>query len=87
MLSDLNQLGTRSAEENERYLTVTDDPYQATDAAHAVALVTEWDQFKTLDYQRIYNHMLKPAFLFDGRRVLDREALKAIGFRTYTIGE
>ena len=87
MLNDLNQLGTRTLEENERYLTVSNDPYQASDAAHAIALLTEWDQFKTLDYERIYEKMLKPAFVFDGRRLLDREQLKSLGFRMYTIGE
>lgn len=87
MLNDLNQLGTRALEENERYLTVSNDPYQASDAAHAIALLTEWDQFKTLDYERIYEKMLKPAFVFDGRRLLDREQLKSLGFRMYTIGE
>ena len=87
MLNDLNQLGTRTLEENEQYLTVSNDPYQASDAAHAIALLTEWDQFKTLDYERIYEKMLKPAFVFDGRRLLDREQLKSLGFRMYTIGE
>jgi UDPglucose 6-dehydrogenase len=87
MLNDLNQLGTRTLEENEQYLTVSNDPYQASDAAHAIALLTEWDQFKTLDYERIYEKMLKPAFVFDGRRILDREQLKSLGFRMYTIGE
>ena len=87
MLNDLNQLGTRTLEENEQYLTVSNDPYKASDAAHAIALLTEWDQFKTLDYERIYEKMLKPAFVFDGRRILDREQLKSLGFRMYTIGE
>lgn len=87
MLNDLNQLGTRTLEENEQYLTVSTDPYQAADAAHAIALLTEWDQFKTLDYERIYEKMLKPAFVFDGRRLLEREELKSLGFRMYTIGE
>ncbi|MGA0031293.1 MAG: nucleotide sugar dehydrogenase [Flavobacteriaceae bacterium] len=87
MLNDLNQLGTRTLEENEQYLTVSKDPYQAADAAHAIALLTEWDQFKTLDYERIYEKMLKPAFVFDGRRILEREKLKSLGFRMYTIGE
>ncbi len=87
MLNDLKQLGTRTLEENEQYLTVSNDPYQASDAAHAIALLTEWDQFKTLDYERIYEKMLKPAFVFDGRRLLDREQLKSLGFRMYTIGE
>lgn len=87
MLNDLNQLGTRTLEENEQYLTVSNDPYEASDSAHAIAILTEWDQFKTLDYQRIYEKMLKPAFVFDGRRLLDREQLKSLGFRMYTIGE
>lgn len=87
MLNDLNQLGTRTLEENEQYLTVSNDPYEASDGAHAIALLTEWDLFKTLDYQRIYEKMLKPAFVFDGRRLLDREQLKSLGFRMYTIGE
>lgn len=87
MLHDLNQLGTRASEENERFLSVAEDAYQAADESHAIALLTEWDQFKTLDYGLIYENMLKPAFVFDGRRILEREALKSIGFRMYTIGE
>ena len=87
MLSDLNYLGTRSPEENERYLTVVNDPYEATDKAHAIAVLTEWDEFKGYDYARIFNQMLKPAFIFDGRRLLDKTALKEQGFKVYTIGE
>ncbi|MDA0379820.1 MAG: nucleotide sugar dehydrogenase [Bacteroidetes bacterium] len=87
MLHDLNQLGTRASEENERFLSIAEDAYQAADESHAIALLTEWDQFKTLDYGLIYENMLKPAFVFDGRRILEREALKSIGFRMYTIGE
>lgn len=87
MLNDLNQLGTRASEENERFLSVAKDAYQAADESHAIALLTEWDQFKTLDYGLIYEKMLKPAFVFDGRRILEKEALKSIGFRMYTIGE
>ena len=87
MLSDLNYLGTRSPEENERYLTVVNDPYEATDKAHAIAVLTEWDEFKSYDYARIFDQMLKPAFIFDGRRLLDKSALKEQGFKVYTIGE
>lgn len=87
MLNDLNQLGTRASEENERFLSVAKDAYQVADESHAIALLTEWDQFKTLDYGLIYEKMLKPAFVFDGRRILEKEALKSIGFRMYTIGE
>jgi UDPglucose 6-dehydrogenase len=87
MLTDLNRLGTRTEEENERYLKVLSEPYQAAEEAHAIAIMTEWDQFKTLDYEKIYAQMLKPAFVFDGRRIIDKAALDRIGFKTYKLGE
>lgn len=87
MLTDLNRLGTRTEEENERYLKVLSDPYQAAEEAHAIAIMTEWDQFKTLDYEKIYAQMLKPAFVFDGRRIIEKAALDRIGFKTYKLGE
>ena len=43
--------------------------------AQAVVVCTEWDEFVTLDYNRIFNNMAKPAFLFDGRKILDHERL------------
>ena len=87
MLTDLNRLGTRTEEENERYLKVIGDPYPAAEEAHAIAIMTEWDQFKLLDYEKIYTLMLKPAFVFDGRRIIDKGALDRIGFKTYKLGE
>ncbi|MEJ5961337.1 UDP-glucose 6-dehydrogenase [Pedobacter immunditicola] len=84
--SDLNYLGTRTAEENQRAVAVFEDPYEACKNAHAVAVLTEWDEFKTYDWQRIYDNMLKPAKIFDGRNVLDVEMLKAIGFKVQSIG-
>lgn len=68
-------------------LTVVDDPYEAAKGAHAVAILTEWDEFKQLDYARIYASMAKPAAIFDGRNILDLTAMKAIGFRTYGVGK
>ena len=63
------------------------DAYAACAGAHAIAILTEWDLFKELNYQRIFDGMEKPARIFDGRNILDREALQAIGFRTYGIGK
>lgn len=63
------------------------DPYQAAEGAHAIALLTEWELYKTLDYQRIYDSMAKPAFIFDGRNFLDHDALFEIGFEVYSIGK
>lgn len=63
------------------------DPYKAAQGAYAVALVTEWQVFKTLDYEKIYKSMKKPAFVFDGRNILDHKKLYEIGFNVYPIGK
>ena len=62
------------------------DPYQAIDGAHAVLVLTEWDEFAELDYKRIYERVQKPAFIFDGRGILNHSKLRDIGFETYCIG-
>ncbi len=70
----------------ERNVTVTRDPYAAAVDAHAIAVLTEWDEFKTLDMQRIFEGMHRPAFLFDGRNVMDVRELARIGFEAHSIG-
>jgi UDPglucose 6-dehydrogenase len=67
-------------------ITYESDPYKAAESAHAVAIMTEWKLYKELDYSRIYASMEKPAFLFDGRNILDVDALYDIGFSVYPIG-
>ena len=84
--SDLNYLGSRSDEENRKSVTVVKSPSEAYKNAHAVAVLTEWDEFKELDWTDVYQNMLKPAFLFDGRRLLDRKTKEDIGFEFYAIG-
>ncbi len=66
---------------------ISTDPYAAAEGAHAIATLTEWDEFRTLDLPRIYELMLKPAFVFDGRAVLPAAALKAHGFEAFIIGK
>jgi UDPglucose 6-dehydrogenase len=63
------------------------DAYEATKDAHAVCILTEWDEFKKLDFQRIYDNMQKPAFIFDGRNIVDVNKLREIGFIVYSIGK
>eukprot|EP00210_Caulerpa_lentillifera_P008700 g8299.t1 len=63
------------------------DPYKAAKGAHAIAVLTEWDEFKAYDFQKLYDEMVKPAFIFDGRNILDTDALKKIGFVTFSIGK
>ena len=84
--SDLNYLCSRSEEENRENVTVVDSPMEACRDAHAIAVLTEWDEFREFNWKEIYNNMLKPAFLFDGRRLLDAKKKKEIGFDFYTIG-
>jgi UDPglucose 6-dehydrogenase len=86
MLSDLDYLETRSGAENSNALTILDDPYEACKGAHAIAILTEWDEFTTYDWQKIYDSMHKPAFLFDGRNILNTKELESIGFIYRGIG-
>ena len=86
VLSDLNYFETRDAASNAALVTSFSDPYSACYEAHAIAIMTEWDEFKAYDWQKIYDSMLKPAFIFDGRNILDAEAMRAIGFHYQGIG-
>jgi UDPglucose 6-dehydrogenase len=63
------------------------DPYAAAKGAHAVAVLTEWKQYAELDYEAIYQSMVKPAFIFDGRNILHQKELYDIGFNVYAIGK
>lgn len=86
MLADLDYLSTRSSEENAKRAKTFEDPYDACHSVHAIAVLTEWDEFKVYDWQRIYDNMQKPAFVFDGRNLLDKEQLIQIGFVYKSIG-
>ncbi|GFN79351.1 UDP-glucose 6-dehydrogenase [Plakobranchus ocellatus] len=68
-------------------VTICSDAYTACEGCHALVICTEWDEFQTLDYQNIYNRMLKPAFIFDGRLILPHQELMEMGFRVDTIGK
>lgn len=85
--ADLDYLNTRGSEENVQLVQVNTDPYEACKDAHAIAILTEWDEFKGYDWERIYAGMLKPAHIFDGRNLLDTEKLRAIGFKVHPIGK
>lgn len=86
ILADMDYLGTRPHEKNLRNLKSYTDPYEAAHTAHAIAVLTEWDEFKTYDWQRIYDNMQKPAFIFDGRNLLDAKKMTEIGFKYQSIG-
>ncbi|HSV77215.1 MAG TPA: UDP-glucose 6-dehydrogenase [Bacteroidales bacterium] len=94
IMSDMNELlavrginGKLNPADILKRIIIHKDPYQATSQAHAVLLITEWDEFKTYNWNTIYENMLKPAFLFDGRNLLDAKFLKETGFKVYQIGK
>ena len=64
-----------------------EDPYKAVEGVDAIAVMTEWKSFKDLDFEKIYSSMNKPAFIFDGRNILDHKKLFEIGFNVYPIGK
>lgn len=84
---DLDYLGTRSSEDNRRLVKVVNDPYEAMQNAHAIAVLTEWDEFKEYDWARIKEDMKKPSFVFDGRKLLVNKNMEKQGFQYYAIGE
>jgi len=67
-------------------LAVASSAYEAARGAHALIVATEWDEFKTLDFRKIFEDMQQPAFIFDGRNILDLPKLREIGFRASGIG-
>ncbi|KAJ9525207.1 hypothetical protein QJQ45_020743 [Haematococcus lacustris] len=66
---------------------VCSSPTEAMEGSHAICVLTEWDEFKTYDYQAVYDKMCKPAFVFDGRNILDHDKLREIGFIVYALGK
>ena len=77
--NDLRELGDK--------VEYSSDPYAAAAGAHAIALVTDWKEFRELDYERIFDAMQKPAFVFDGRNQLDHRKLFEMGFNVYPLGK
>ena len=86
VIDDLDYLETRSKEANRTFVKSHENALDACKDAHAIAILTEWDEFKTYDWQHIYDNMQKPAFVFDGRNLLDKNKLQKIGFIYQGIG-
>ena len=68
-------------------VSFVEDVYEAADGAHALALVTQWDEYRKLDYEKIHQAMVEPAFIFDGRNHLDHDKLYEIGFNVFPLGK
>ena len=87
MLSDLDCLNSRSFQENAKALNYYSEPLKACENSHAIAIITEWDEFKYLDWHKIHDVVVSPAKVFDGRNILDKENLEKIGFDVFAIGK
>jgi len=86
MHDDLRYVGV-SQEIIDQQFTVCDSCEDAAKEAHGVAVLTEWDEFNTADFAQVLENMFKPAFLFDGRDILDHDGLRSQGFDVYAIGK
>lgn len=69
------------------HVTFEPDVYKAIESAHAVAVLTDWECYKTMDFNKVFDSMTKPSFIFDGRNCLDHQALYDLGFNVYGIGK
>ena len=81
---ELSELQRRLLEEN---VSVASSAEAAAHEAHAIAVMTEWDEFRDADFKSIYGSMMKPAFVFDGRNILDAQKLTDLGFEIASIGK
>jgi UDPglucose 6-dehydrogenase len=71
----------------EGKVSFVEDPYKAVEGCHAIAVLTEWDVYRNLDFRKIFNTMTKPASIFDGRNIIDHKRCFDIGFNVYPTGK
>jgi len=87
IMYDISEINPENTKERiDKHIKIYHDPYEAADKSHAILIITEWEEFIHYDYKKIYDNMSKPAFVFDGRNILDRQKLREIGFCTHGIG-
>lgn len=87
ILSDLERVTNLPIDQLSSKITIHSNSNEIFQKAHAVVILTEWDAFKSYDYEAIKKQMFEPAFLFDGRNILNPTKIKQIGFQYYGIGK
>jgi len=87
MTSEYGTLSEKHRQLIDDNVEVANSAEAAASGAHAIAVLTEWDEFKDVDFDAVYRSMKKPAFLFDGRNLMDRCKLNKIGFEVYAMGK
>lgn len=87
IIIDLERVLPDKRESLSKIVEISTDPYEAAKDSHALVICTEWEEFKSYDYKRMYDTMMKPAWIFDGRMILSPQKLQSIGFYVETIGK
>ena len=87
MTSQYGTLSEKHRQLIDNNIEIASSAEAAATGAHAIAVLTEWDEFKAVDFEAVYHSMKKPAFLFDGRNLMDRKKLSKIGFEVYATGK
>lgn len=96
IIKELVKLGAKvsaydpAAMENAKFyldeiLDYCDDQYEALKDAEALLILTEWNEFRNPDFEKIKNE-LKAPIIFDGRNIFDVEKMEELGFVYYSIG-
>lgn len=70
----------------KQQVTICSSALEACKTAEAVVIATEWKEFREIDWETVYKGMNKPAFVFDGRLLVDADMLRKIGFSVCTCG-
>lgn len=87
IMTDLEQITGLNIDDLNNKVAVYTNTADIFIKAHAIVIATEWDEFKYYDYKTIKNQMLEPAFIFDGRNILNRAEIQKTGYHYYGIGE
>ncbi len=82
---DLNYINSNDIN-NRQSVSVYNTPLDCITSTNVIAILTEWDKFKYYDWEKIYKKMNKPAYIFDGRNILDKEKIESIGFNYIGLG-
>ncbi|MFO7903454.1 MAG: nucleotide sugar dehydrogenase [Planctomycetota bacterium] len=84
---ETGEISAMDREVLEHNVTIAENASDAARHAHAIAVLTEWDEFAQVDFADIRRSMPSPAFLFDGRNLLDHQRLVELGFDVHAIGK
>tara|TARA_X000000368_G_scaffold418995_1_gene421342 strand:+ start:5717 stop:7114 length:1398 start_codon:yes stop_codon:yes gene_type:complete len=87
IVTDLIEIGNLNESDILKSVSYYNDPYEACSNSHAIAVLTEWDEFKNYDWKKIHSIVNKPANLFDGRNILDSNKMLSYGFKFFALGK